>query len=583
MNLPPVISTLPRASAHQTNESALINQTLISTQNSSQSQSLPSSHSSTSSVTLPLVANCSESPLSHSSSPFFHHPNFVYPPPQYLLPSSTQMNLPMQMQMIFPPGAQYINHYMLQTPGMEVASRYSFTPPGSLIHPVAGFQPANMSRQGGMPGQAHFTQFHPYSALHQNGQLNMQNATTDKSAPSPSLSAASASNASASSVSSVHSGNSAPLTLVSSAPIQSQFLPGGLMNLPANPALMHVNHMNHSNGVTPAHTHSINLPPHGLTVQAFPPMSEAIHPVVSPSALNSRPQVATAHQSKVTMSRSSSSFPVAAQVSGSGTSCHQCKTSRPSSLLFFCTRIFTDSTGKSKQCRKKYCKFCAFRLYWNEFPEPIKREMERQKDEWNEKMTQAASGGADEGGNSPPAETPEALEALQTFICPSCRNTCACAACTRKIIQSRKNAMINAAQTAVNKSSQSKSQGQFYNSTNMKSSSSQSSAVKIEMQNHSKSASDEETETTSVTESSSPPSSPEHTQSNAEALIKAATAADQAILQQENETSINAAESLKRSREQSTSEDQSTTIPQPDEEFSKRVKTASITLQVSHT
>eukprot|EP00475_Leptophrys_vorax_P031375 TRINITY_DN4751_c0_g1_i3.p1 TRINITY_DN4751_c0_g1~~TRINITY_DN4751_c0_g1_i3.p1 ORF type:complete len:347 (+),score=81.05 TRINITY_DN4751_c0_g1_i3:706-1746(+) len=84
------------------------------------------------------------------------------------------------------------------------------------------------------------------------------------------------------------------------------------------------------------------------------------------------------------------------ELSGSGSSCHQCKSRRGLDALSFCYRMFLRHPDKEKKqlCRKKYCDLCLKKFY-NETPPEIRHNV--------------TSG----------------------WKCPACRNSCCCAACRR--------------------------------------------------------------------------------------------------------------------------------------------------------
>jgi len=75
---------------------------------------------------------------------------------------------------------------------------------------------------------------------------------------------------------------------------------------------------------------------------------------------------------------------------GHGSSCHQCKTTKESQYLFFCTNKAQKGVRK-RRCRKKYCETCLKRSY-----------------------------------------APEMSEVVPQWQCPSCLGLCICAACHRK-------------------------------------------------------------------------------------------------------------------------------------------------------
>lgn len=89
------------------------------------------------------------------------------------------------------------------------------------------------------------------------------------------------------------------------------------------------------------------------------------------------------------------------ELSKGGSSCHQCKSRRSFRDLTYCTSNLDNS--KKKTCRKKYCEHCLSKFY----KEAVASE--RQKASW---------------------------------VCPSCRKICCCAACRRKEHKDRANAGV---------------------------------------------------------------------------------------------------------------------------------------------
>lgn len=84
---------------------------------------------------------------------------------------------------------------------------------------------------------------------------------------------------------------------------------------------------------------------------------------------------------------------------GSGLSCHQCKSRKPTEELVFCTKLFQKKTkNESRPCQKKFCVSCLQKFYHLE------------------------------------AHGIRGKEAMQTskFVCPSCAGYCVCAVCKRR-------------------------------------------------------------------------------------------------------------------------------------------------------
>lgn len=270
--------------------------------------------------------------------------------------------------------------------------------------------------------------------------------------------------------------------------LQNQNNPNPALN-PGNPLHLHLlNALVNNNPLLSASSHALPVP----AQLPAPPVYNALNPTYLPTPLLS----------------TLLNQPILSALPAVGASCHQCKTSRPPSLLLFCTRESHDETGKLKVCKKKYCKFCMLRLYPQELPADIKAELE------NANKAQAASGSqlgeanaaASSGSStntatpSPPSEEPKSVHLnaaiakavgiasqshssgvhsavnsgnntgtnsplsqsltgqyssmasssaseceqrppyvsinstrqCSNWICPSCTNTCNCAACTRK-------------------------------------------------------------------------------------------------------------------------------------------------------
>lgn len=93
-----------------------------------------------------------------------------------------------------------------------------------------------------------------------------------------------------------------------------------------------------------------------------------------------------------------------------GTSCHQCKNTKPFASLSYCQNLFdkTATCGK-RLCKKKYCDACISKFY-----------------------------STTEGKRIPPNSRNNALFTQddanrdKSWICPSCQEFCSCAACARK-------------------------------------------------------------------------------------------------------------------------------------------------------
>merc|ERR1719461_891240 len=91
-------------------------------------------------------------------------------------------------------------------------------------------------------------------------------------------------------------------------------------------------------------------------------------------------------------------------------SCHQCKTKKDVSILFYCThkkKGVNHSYSKVIKCRKKYCQSCMAKYF------------EVSKIEKFKKFKDSPS---------------------WSFDCPSCQNACSCRACKRKRAKNAKKA-----------------------------------------------------------------------------------------------------------------------------------------------
>jgi len=88
-------------------------------------------------------------------------------------------------------------------------------------------------------------------------------------------------------------------------------------------------------------------------------------------------------------------------IDGKRASCHQCKTKKDVSILFYCTRTrpCSNNSFKTKRCRKKYCQSCMNKYYPESQVEPLMSI--KDSTDWK-------------------------------FDCPACEAICTCRACKRK-------------------------------------------------------------------------------------------------------------------------------------------------------
>jgi len=109
-----------------------------------------------------------------------------------------------------------------------------------------------------------------------------------------------------------------------------------------------------------------------------------------------------------------SNAPIAVKKESESASCHQCKTKKDVSILFYCThkkKGINNTYSKVIKCRKKYCLSCMGKYF------------EANKLEKFKKFKDSPS---------------------WSFDCPSCQNACSCRACKRKRAKNAKNKLTTA-------------------------------------------------------------------------------------------------------------------------------------------